>query len=33
VRAMNFSFMVGGLMALAAMLCSGLRGQRAVKAL
>jgi MFS family permease len=32
VRAMNFSFMVGGLMAMAAMLCSGLRGQRSVKA-
>jgi EmrB/QacA subfamily drug resistance transporter len=27
VRAMNFSFMVGGFMALAAMLCSGLRGK------
>lgn len=27
VRAMNFSFMIGGLMALAAMLCSGLRGK------
>ena len=28
VRAMNFSFMIGALMAMAAMLCSGLRGQR-----
>jgi EmrB/QacA subfamily drug resistance transporter len=28
VRAMNFSFMVGGFIALAAMLCSGLRGKR-----
>ena len=28
VRAMNFSFMIGSLMAVAAMLCSGLRGQR-----
>jgi EmrB/QacA subfamily drug resistance transporter len=27
VRAMNFSFMIGGFMALAAMLCSGLRGK------
>jgi EmrB/QacA subfamily drug resistance transporter len=32
VRAMNFSFMIGALMAMAAMLCSGLRGQRTVKA-
>ncbi len=29
VRSMNFSFMIGGFMALAAMLCSGLRGQAA----
>jgi EmrB/QacA subfamily drug resistance transporter len=29
VRAMNFSFMIGGFMALAAMLCSGLRGKAA----
>jgi EmrB/QacA subfamily drug resistance transporter len=27
VRAMNFSFMIGGIMALVAMLCSGLRGK------
>jgi len=27
VRAMNFSFMIGGFMALVAMLCSGLRGK------
>jgi hypothetical protein len=33
VRAMNFSFMIGGVMALGAMLCSGLRGRaRAMRA-
>jgi EmrB/QacA subfamily drug resistance transporter len=32
VQAMNFSFLVGGFIALAAMLCSALRGQRAAQA-
>jgi MFS family permease len=32
VQAMNFSFLVGGSMALVAMLCSAMRGQRAAQA-
>jgi hypothetical protein len=32
VRSMNFSFMVGGSMALLAMLCSALRGERGAPA-
>ena len=32
VQAMNFSFVLGGLMALVAMLCSAMRGQRAAQA-
>jgi len=32
VQAMNFSFVLGGLMALVAMFCSAMRGQRAAQA-
>jgi hypothetical protein len=31
VQAMNFSFVTGGCMALAAMFCSAMRGQRAIQ--